>query len=93
MAFLRSVTQIDVLIIDCLLGEGKKHATHFCMDQMIHLVTELRPRRVFTVGMFCDLEHRAMSDLLKEKLRHLGPDSPTVSMEPAYDGLSIRCQL
>jgi phosphoribosyl 1,2-cyclic phosphodiesterase len=92
LGFLSCFNQIDILIVDCLHNEGRSHFSHFCIDQMWDLVVRLQPKRTFGVGMYCDLDHSQTNLLFKKKLKSLNSNR-IESVELAYDGLTLHCDL
>jgi phosphoribosyl 1,2-cyclic phosphodiesterase len=50
LALLRAVT-IDVLILDTLKPSGERDPVHFCLDQALALVRQLRPKTTYLVGL------------------------------------------
>jgi phosphoribosyl 1,2-cyclic phosphate phosphodiesterase len=66
---------LDVLVVNAL--RFKAHATHFSLEEALHVVEELRPRRTYLVHLTHYFEHATVNAELP----------PGVSL--AYDGLSI----
>lgn len=66
---------LDVLIIDAL--RPNPHPTHFCVDEAVEIVEELKPRQAYLTHCSCHLEYEATNASL--------PDG----IEMAYDGLAI----
>ncbi|RNF24115.1 uncharacterized protein Tco025E_02615 [Trypanosoma conorhini] len=97
MTFLHDLVKIDVLIVDLLYGPGKRHPTHYCMDDVMRLVASLQPTRTYTIGMYCDVEHERGNGQLRERLEELrrsGKCGDGVrSVELGFDGLHIRLPL
>ena len=94
MDYLKSLPFISILVIDCLLEEGKEHFSHFCIDQMWEVVLSLKPKKTFGVGMFCNLDHFETNKLFASRLSALGPEfSQMESVELAFDGLTLPVHL
>ncbi|ESL09019.1 hypothetical protein TRSC58_03268 [Trypanosoma rangeli SC58] len=97
MTFLQDLVKIDVLIVDLLYGPGKRHATHYCMDDVIRLVASLQPTRTYTIGMYCDVEHERGNEQLRERLEDLRRSGKcsngVLSVELGFDGLHISLTL
>lgn len=97
MAFLKALPRIDVLVVDMLMRE--KHFSHFNVDDAWDLIMELQPRRAFGTGMYCDLEHDALSQELRERLAAhkagLGAEQHCAveAVEVAFDGLELPMHL
>ncbi|MBM4084646.1 MAG: MBL fold metallo-hydrolase [Planctomycetes bacterium] len=66
---------LDTLVLDAL--RYRPHSTHFCLDESLRVVAELKPRRAYFTHMAHDLEHDATNAKL-----------PT-NVELAYDGLML----
>ncbi|MBZ5530947.1 MAG: MBL fold metallo-hydrolase [Acidobacteriia bacterium] len=66
---------LDVLFLDAL--RHKPHPTHSTVDNSLHLVDELKPRRAFFTHIAHDLPHEATNKLLPGHVRL------------AYDGLKL----
>ena len=66
---------LQVLIIDCLRKD--KHPTHFCFDDAMAWIGELKPEKAVLTNLNVDLDYNA---LLKEV-----PDG----VVPAYDGMTL----
>eukprot|EP00667_Euglena_gracilis_P012980 EG_transcript_13351 len=84
--------RFDLLVLDCLHSAGRTHFSHFCLDDAWAFTVQLRPRRAYYVGMFCDQEHDATNALLAERLKALA-DPRIESVQLAYDGLSLEVDL
>lgn len=72
-ASLELLTDLDVLVLDCLRDE--EHPTHMNFDEAMSAIALLRPRRTFLTHISHRLEHEATT-------RRLPQD-----VELAYDGL------
>ena len=93
MVFLRGLGTIDVFVVDCLLGPGEKHFSHWCVDQAWDAIVALQPRQTFCVGMYCDLEHERTNAMWTQRLaRYKRENNPTSTIEAvacAFDGQSF----
>jgi phosphoribosyl 1,2-cyclic phosphate phosphodiesterase len=66
---------LDVLVLDAL--RHRPHPAHFCLEQALEVIRQVRPRRAYLTHMSHDLEHEATSGILPR------------GVELAYDGLSF----
>jgi phosphoribosyl 1,2-cyclic phosphate phosphodiesterase len=66
---------LDTLVLDAL--RIRPHVTHFCLDDSLRVVAELKPRRTYFTHMAHDLDH----DPTNAKL--------PPGVELAYDGLTL----
>lgn len=66
---------LDVLLLDALRPKG--HATHFSLEEAIHVAEELSPRQTYFTHMSHELDHDATNASLP------------AGMALAYDGLRI----
>ncbi|ORC87976.1 uncharacterized protein TM35_000192200 [Trypanosoma theileri] len=93
MSFLQDLVKIDVLIVDLLYGPGKRHPTHYCMDDVIRLVELLQPIRTYGIGMYCDVEHTKGNEYLCERLEELRRNGKcsdrVISVMLGFDALDI----
>jgi phosphoribosyl 1,2-cyclic phosphate phosphodiesterase len=69
------LTELDSLVLDALRPQG--HATHFGLDEAIHVARQLGPRQTYFTHMSHELEHEATNARLPN------------GMALAYDGLRI----
>ena len=85
----RSDSKFSLLVLDCLFFQGE-HNTHFCLDDCVKLVRELKPERVLLVGMSCDSvpEHSEANKILRKLFEDDGIDC-----QLAYDGQKIHFDL
>lgn len=75
---------IDVLFLDSLY-RTKTHNTHFCYEESIAVVRELKPRRTVFVGMSHDWDY----DTHNAELAALTASGELPHVEMGYDGLFI----
>jgi phosphoribosyl 1,2-cyclic phosphate phosphodiesterase len=73
-----ALSGLDVWIVDAL--RYKPHPSHFSLDDALHWIARLKPRRAILTNLHADLDY----DVLRAKL------PPNV--EPAYDGIVIEVQ-
>lgn len=66
---------VEILILDAL--RFRPHPAHFCVDQALEVIDQLRPAKAYLTHISHDIEHEATSRTL-----------PT-NVEIAYDGLSF----
>ncbi len=66
---------LEILVLDAL--RRKPHATHSTLDNSVHMVERLNPKRAFFTHMCHDLEHEATEAELPSHIRL------------AYDGLQV----
>lgn len=72
---LEKLRGLDLLIIDAL--RFQPHTTHLHLEQTLHYVAELKPRRALLTHMGHDFKHTELARIL--------PDG----VEPAYDGMRL----
>jgi len=77
---------VDVLVLDALCLNFK-HPTHFSLEQAIELCRNIKPRRVYFVGMGSEFDHEKINSYLKEF------EKEGLHMQLAHDGLSIDVNL
>ncbi len=75
-ASMRLLAGLDTLILGAL--RYTSHPTHFCIDEAIEVVKELRPRRTYLTHMSHDIDYSTAINAL-----------PT-GIEPGFDGLKIK---
>ena len=66
---------LDVLVLNALGFEP--HATHFCLEQALEAIEELKPKRAILTHINHKFDHEAVSKMLPE------------NVELAYDGLTV----
>lgn len=66
---------LKFLVIDCL--RIKKHPSHFCLDEVIKLISVLKPKKAILTNMHSDLDYRYLIKILPRNII------------PAYDGISF----
>lgn len=66
---------LDILVLDAL--RHREHPTHFTVDEALHVVDRLAPRRTYLTHIAHDLDHDATNDYLPE------------GVELAWDGLIL----
>jgi phosphoribosyl 1,2-cyclic phosphate phosphodiesterase len=79
MQYLRSIPQIDTLVIDALKYEGIW--PHMGLEEALAVVAELRPKRAFFTGMSCEIGDH---DVVEADLAKRAPHTHL-----AYDGLVL----
>ena len=67
--------KLDYLIVDCL--RYKSHSAHFNLDQVLHLVKVLSPKKTILTNMHSDLDYNKLLKILPNNIL------------PGYDGLSV----
>lgn len=72
---MRRLEGLEVLVLDAL--RLRPHPAHFCLDQALEVIEQLRPGKAYLTHMSHDLDHEATSKLLP------------ANVELAYDGLSF----
>lgn len=72
---LLNLINLDVLIIDAL--QFKPHSSHFSVDQALHWIEHLKPKRAILTHMSCSLDYDYV-------LNYVPPH-----VEPAYQGLTF----
>jgi len=84
----------DVIILDCLHTTGRKHFSHFCIDDAVAFTFRVDPVRAYFVGMFCDVEHVATNAYLATQMQlHRRAGGRLESMQLAHDGLVLPLNL
>ncbi len=73
-----ALSGLDVWIVDAL--RYRSHPSHFSLDDALHWIARLKPRRAILTNLHADLDY----DVLKAKL--------PPNIEPAYDGLAFEVQ-
>ncbi len=69
---------LDVWVVDAL--RYRPHPSHFSLDDALHWIAQLRPRRAILTNLHADLDY----DVLKARL--------PPHIEPAYDGITVEVQ-
>jgi phosphoribosyl 1,2-cyclic phosphate phosphodiesterase len=71
----KKLFKLDYLVVDCLWY--KSHCAHFNLDQVLHIVKILKPKKTILTNMHSDLDYNE----LKKKLPK--------NIIPGYDGMTI----
>ena len=71
----KKLMKLDYLIVDCL--QFKSHSAHFNLDQVLHLVKVLSPKKTILTNMHSDLDYNQLLKILPNNIL------------PGYDGLSV----
>ena len=71
----KKLMKLDYLIVDCL--QYKSHSAHFNLDQVLHLVKVLSPKKTILTNMHSDLDYNQLLKILPNNIL------------PGYDGLSV----
>ena len=71
----KKLMKLDYLIVDCL--RYKSHSAHFNLDQVLHLVKVLSPKKTILTNMHSDLDYNQLLKILPNNIL------------PGYDGLSV----
>jgi len=71
----KKLMKLDYLIVDCLWY--KKHTAHFNLDQVLHLVKVLSPKKTILTNMHSDFDYNKLLKILPNNIL------------PGYDGLSV----
>ncbi|CRH02801.1 conserved Plasmodium protein, unknown function [Plasmodium relictum] len=82
--YIKKFEPIDILIIDALFYT-KKHYSHFSLQQSINISLLIKPKKVYFIGMSCDIEHN-ITNLFLQKL---SKKFPYTYFSLAHDGLFI----
>lgn len=83
--YIKKCSPISILIIDALFFR-KKHFSHFSLYESVKLALEIKPKRVYFIGMCCELEHNITNMFLQKLSEKMYPD---ISFALAYDGLFV----
>jgi phosphoribosyl 1,2-cyclic phosphate phosphodiesterase len=70
-----ALSGLDVWIVDAL--RYRPHPSHFSLDDALHWIARLKPRRAILTNLHADLDY----DVLRAKL--------PPNIEPAYDGIAV----
>eukprot|EP00977_Amphora_coffeiformis_P012292 scaffold3038_cov163-Amphora_coffeaeformis.AAC.7 len=73
----------DILIVDSLYPD-RSHPVHYCMNEAVEIMKQIKPKQTYFVGMNCDafLPHEEANKKLR---RQYG------NAQLAHDGLAIEC--
>jgi phosphoribosyl 1,2-cyclic phosphate phosphodiesterase len=71
----KKITKLDYLILDCFCY--KKHPTHFNLDQVIDLVSKIKPKKTILTNMNNELDYDQLSKRLPKNI------------VPGYDGMTV----
>ncbi|GAW83749.1 hypothetical protein, conserved [Plasmodium gonderi] len=82
--YINKVGPTEVLIIDALYYKAK-HYSHFSLYESIKIALQIKPKKVYFIGMSCDIEHN-ITNLFFNKLSKKYPD---ISFSLAHDGLFV----
>ena len=74
-AAFKALAGLDVWIVDAL--RYRPHPSHFSLDDALHWIARLKPRRAILTNLHADLDY--------EELRGKLP----ADVEPAYDGITV----
>jgi phosphoribosyl 1,2-cyclic phosphate phosphodiesterase len=66
---------LDVWIVDAL--RIPPHPTHFCLEETLHWIEKLAPKRAVLTNMHTDMDYATLCNQLPDHIR------------PAYDGMVI----
>ncbi len=72
---LQVLRNLDVWIVDAL--RIPPHPTHFCLDETLHWIEQLKPNRAVLTNMHTDMDYATLCKQLPDHIR------------PAYDGMKI----
>ena len=72
-----------ILVLDAL-RKGKKHKSHFTLEEAIEKTLELKPHKAYFTDACHDIDHQEVNEFLKAV-----STKTNIKMELAYDGLSI----
>ncbi len=72
---LQVLHNLDVWIVDAL--RIPPHPTHFCLDETLHWIEQLKPNRAVLTNMHTDMDYATLCKQLPDHIR------------PAYDGMKI----
>ena len=72
-----------ILVLDAL-RKGKKHKSHFTLEEAIEKTLELKPHKAYFTDACHDIDHHEVNEFLKAV-----SIKTNIKMELAYDGLSI----
>ncbi|VWU50829.1 conserved protein, unknown function [Hepatocystis sp. ex Piliocolobus tephrosceles] len=82
--YIKKMGTVDVLIIDALYYK-QKHYSHFSLYESIKMALIIKPKKVYFVGMSCDVEH----NITNLYLQKLSKQYPNISFTLAHDGLFV----
>jgi len=72
---LEALRNLDVWIVDAL--RIPPHPTHFCLDETLHWIETLRPKRAVLTNMHTDMDYATLCSRLPDHIR------------PAFDGMTL----
>ena len=72
---LKTLSKLNYLVIDCL--RYTKHPSHFNLDQVLKLVTTLKPKKTILTNMHIDLDYKKLKRILPKNI------------VPGFDGMEI----
>ncbi|GAB69202.1 hypothetical protein PCYB_146310 [Plasmodium cynomolgi strain B] len=84
LEYIKKIGSTEVLIIDALYYKAK-HYSHFSLHESIKIALLIKPKKVYFIGMSCDIEHY-ITNLFLKKLSNKYPD---ISFSLAHDGLFV----
>ncbi|SBT49818.1 conserved Plasmodium protein, unknown function [Plasmodium ovale wallikeri] len=82
--YIKKVGPTEVLVIDALYYKAK-HYSHFSLYESIQIALIIKPKKVYFIGMSCDIEHNITNLFLKK----LSKKYPDISFSLAHDGLFV----
>ncbi|SBT81055.1 conserved Plasmodium protein, unknown function [Plasmodium malariae] len=82
--YIKKVGSPEILVIDALYYNSK-HYSHFSLYESIQIALIIKPKKVFFIGMSCDIEHNITNLFLKK----LAKKFPDISFALAHDGLFV----
>ncbi|KMZ84630.1 hypothetical protein PVBG_00410 [Plasmodium vivax Brazil I] len=88
LEYIKKVGPTEVLVIDALYYKAK-HYSHFSLHESIKIALLIKPKKVYFIGMSCDIEHY-ITNLFLKKLSNKYPD---ISFSLAHDGLFVPIDL
>lgn len=88
MDFIKDYGDIDLLIIDAL-NFDIANSCHFSLMEAIDVAKQIRPKKVYTVGMSSSIDYDDLK--INQKLKELLDEGIDLSL--AYDGLKLSFEL
>ena len=80
---MKKIKGSKILVLDAL-RKGKKHKSHFTLEEAIEKTLELKPHKAYFTDACHDIDHHEVNEFLKAV-----SIKTNIKMELAYDGLSI----
>ena len=74
----------EIIVLDAL-RKGRKHKSHFTLEESIEIILELKPKFAYFTDACHDIDHNETNDFLEAISK-----KSNIKMQMAFDGLSIK---